>query len=134
LESMREPLEARCITISRAHHRLQYPANFQLVAAMNPCQCGVHGDPSDQCRCTPEKIQRYLEKISGPLLDRIDISIDVARPDWKMLRESPGMPLPEFQAIAQRIRECRHRQTQRLGKTNSEMTAKETETHCALHA
>lgn len=79
LEVLREPMESGEITLSRAHHRTRYPARFQLVAAMNPCPCGYLGDPERACRCTPEQIQRYRARISGPLLDRIDLHVPVQR-------------------------------------------------------
>jgi magnesium chelatase family protein len=77
LDALREPLEARVITISRARYRVQFPANFQLVAAMNPCPCGYASDPQRECRCTPDRIRNYLGKVSGPLLDRFDQVIEV---------------------------------------------------------
>jgi magnesium chelatase family protein len=78
LEVMRQPLESNMVTISRATASLTYPANFMLIAAMNPCQCGFKGDPYHDCRCTPGQIQKYMSKISGPLLDRIDIHIELS--------------------------------------------------------
>src|SRR5690606_27389553 len=77
LDALREPLESGIVTISRANYRVQLPANFQLIAAMNPCPCGYYGDPQGNCRCTEERVQRYMEKISGPLLDRIDMVVNV---------------------------------------------------------
>jgi magnesium chelatase family protein len=79
LEALREPMDSGTITISRARHKTTYPASFQLVAAMNPCPCGYLGDTERPCRCTPEQVQRYRARISGPLLDRIDLHIPVAR-------------------------------------------------------
>ncbi|WP_413770252.1 ATP-binding protein, partial [Vibrio vulnificus] len=72
LEALREPLETGQVTISRAAHRAEFPARFQLVAAMNPCPCGYLGHPSGRCRCTPDQVARYRARLSGPLLDRID--------------------------------------------------------------
>src|SRR5690606_25263013 len=79
LEVLREPLESGHIVIARARDKIRFPARFQLVAAMNPCPCGYLGDPSGRCRCSPEQIQRYRGKLSGPLLDRIDLHLTVAR-------------------------------------------------------
>ncbi|MEE4144396.1 MAG: YifB family Mg chelatase-like AAA ATPase [Halieaceae bacterium] len=91
LEVLREPLESGEITLSRALHRTRYPARFQLVAAMNPCPCGFLGDPDRPCRCTPEQIQRYRARISGPLLDRIDLHVPVQRlPPGELLRPQAG--------------------------------------------
>jgi magnesium chelatase family protein len=136
LEVLREPLESGHITISRASYRLQLPANFQLVAAMNPCKCGYHGDPDGRCRCTPEGVQRYLEKISGPLLDRIDLIVEVPRlapHELRAVRESaPTNDASGSQQNVARIRACRHLQKQRSGKLNSDMSAHEIETFCVL--
>ena len=90
LEALREPLETGRVTVSRAEHRAEFPARFQLVAAMNPCPCGRYGDPEGGCRCTPDQIARYRGRISGPLLDRIDLQIDMPRIEWRQLNEAPG--------------------------------------------
>jgi len=132
LESLREPLEAGTITISRASYRIQFPANFQLIAAMNPCQCGYYGDPSGQCRCTPEKIQRYLEKVSGPLLDRIDLSVAMPRPVWNELNASSLSAEFDTEVLAEKISACRQRQKQRSKKLNSEFNNREVERYCSL--
>jgi magnesium chelatase family protein len=136
LEVLREPLESGCITISRANYRLQLPANFQLVAAMNPCKCGFHGDPEGRCRCTPEGVQRYLEKISGPLLDRLDLIVEVPRlapHELRTVRESAAVnEAADSEHTVARIRACRHLQKQRSGKLNSDLSAQEIDTFCAL--
>ena len=85
LEALREPLESGSVSVARAAWRGQFPARFQLVAAMNPCPCGFDGDPNGRCRCTPPMIQRYLAKLSGPLLDRIDLHVDVPRLEYSAL-------------------------------------------------
>jgi magnesium chelatase family protein len=77
LEVLRQPMKDTCVTISRASLSLTYPANFALAAAMNPCPCGYHGSPNHECHCTPQQIQKYMSRISGPLLDRIDIHVEV---------------------------------------------------------
>ena len=93
LDMLREPLETGRVTISRAARQVDFPARFQLVAAMNPCPCGYHGHPSGRCRCTPEQISRYRGKISGPLLDRIDMRVEVpSLPAQDLLRAAPGEP------------------------------------------
>ena len=78
LEALREPMESGRIHISRAARQADFPAEFQLVAAMNPCPCGHHGDPRGKCRCTPDQVARYRSKLSGPLLDRIDLLLDIS--------------------------------------------------------
>jgi magnesium chelatase family protein len=88
LELLRQPLEDTSVTIARANMSLSFPSNFMLVAAMNPCPCGFYGDPTRECRCTPGIIQRYLSKISGPLLDRIDIHIEVPAVPYQELRSN----------------------------------------------
>ena len=85
LEMLREPMESGQITLSRARHKTTYPARFQLVAAMNPCPCGFTGDPEKNCRCTPDQLQRYQQRLSGPLLDRIDLHIPVSRVSARLL-------------------------------------------------
>ncbi len=135
LESLREPLEAGAITVSRASYRIKYPANFQLIAAMNPCQCGFYGDNSNQCRCTPEKIQRYLDKVSGPLLDRIDMSIEVPRLDFNLLAADTSTVIASANNdhdVRENIRQCQQLQKQRNGKINSDMNTREIERYCIL--
>ena len=113
---MRQPLESGVVTISRASASLTYPANFMLAAAMNPCMCGFHGHPTKECRCTPSQIQKYMSKISGPLLDRIDIHIEVpAVPYEKLVSEPTGENSYE---IRQRVNTARQIQHQRLTKDN----------------
>ena len=118
LEVLREPLETGSITISRAQGQADFPARFQLVAAMNPCPCGYHGDRHGDCRCSAESVQRYRAKISGPLLDRIDIHIEVERPPVELLR--PDAPREESsEAVARRIAAARLVQLSGRGKVNA---------------
>jgi len=131
LESLREPLESGVVAISRASQRLEYPARFQLVAAMNPCPCGHLGDPSGRCRCTPPLIERYAARLSGPLLDRIDLRVAVpslADPD--VLLESVAPPAESPDAAA-RVRAARAVQLARAGKLNSDLVGPETQEFCA---
>jgi magnesium chelatase family protein len=130
LEVLREPLESGHITISRAGRQADFPASFQLIAAMNPCPCGWLGHPSGRCRCTPDAAQRYQDRISGPLLDRIDIQVPVAAmaPE-AMAGMADGEPSA---AIADRIGEAHALQLARQGKANRMLGAREIDRHCRL--
>ena len=111
LEVMRQPLEDRRITISRAKYTIEYPCSFMFVASMNPCPCGYYGDPTHHCVCSPGQIQRYMNKISGPLLDRIDIQCEIAAIPFKDLSQAqPGEPSA---AIRERVIAARQIQAQR---------------------
>lgn len=112
LEVMRQPIEDRVVTISRARGSLTFPANFLLVAAHNPCPCGYYGDPTHSCTCTPTMIQRYQSKLSGPLLDRIDLHVDVPRVDYDKLMSAQQAESSE--AIRQRVARARERQAVRF--------------------
>ncbi|MBI1174277.1 MAG: YifB family Mg chelatase-like AAA ATPase [Sideroxydans sp.] len=132
LEVLREPLESGRITISRAARRADFKAQFQLVAAMNPCPCGYLGHYNGKCRCTPDQIARYRGKISGPLLDRIDIQIEVAAvPQEDLLKHADGESSPDIQARAEAARQ---RALQRQGKPNAQLTVSEIEALCAPDA
>jgi magnesium chelatase family protein len=131
LEVLREPLESGGIEISRANQQVHFPARFQLIAAMNPCPCGYFGDPEQHCRCSPDRVRRYQDKISGPLLDRIDLKVTLARiPHGELFGKAP---LAESSAaIRQRVEAARQLQWQRQGCSNSQLDAKAVEQHCAL--
>ena len=129
LEVLRQPMEDRVVTISRAKMTLEYPASFMLVAAMNPCPCGYYGDPTRECRCTPAIIQRYLGKISGPLLDRIDIQIEVPAVPYKELRA--GEVAENSADMLARVEQAREVQNKR-GQTNSLMPTRLIRKLCAL--
>ncbi|VDG99950.1 competence protein [Helicobacter pametensis] len=123
LEMLREPLENGLIHISRASRQATYPARFQLVAAMNPCPCGYLGHPAKPCRCTPESIARYRGKISGPLLDRIDLIIEVpALSAAELTQAAPGEPSA---AVRERVLAARERQQRRQGKSNAMLNVTE---------
>ena len=112
LEVLRQPLEDRRITISRAKYNVEYPCSFMLIASMNPCPCGYYGDPTHHCVCTPGQIQRYMNKISGPLLDRIDIHCEIqAVPFAQLSQMKPGEPSA---AIRERVIKARNIQTERF--------------------
>lgn len=130
LEVLREPLESGEVRISRAKAQVTYPAHFQLVAAMNPCPCGYHGSDADRCRCTPDQIRRYRDKISGPLLDRIDMHIPVrALKQGELHSASTG---DTSEQIRQRVEQARARQRSRQGKSNHQLNAPELEKVCRL--
>lgn len=112
LEVLRQPLEDRKITISRAKYTIEYPCSFMFVASMNPCPCGYYNDPTHQCVCSPGQIQRYLNKISGPLLDRIDIQCEITPVPFKDIsRSTPG---ESSAAIRERVIKARQRQEERF--------------------
>lgn len=134
LECLREPLESGVITISRASYRTEFPAQVQLVAAMNPCPCGYHGDPLGQCKCTPERIERYLEKISGPLLDRIDLQIQVPRLEEGELFRQEQAPASDSEQVSARVQSCRERQLQRSGVLNNALRVADLERVCVLES
>jgi magnesium chelatase family protein len=128
LEVLREPLESGRITVSRAARQAEFPAVFQLVVAMNPCHCGFLGHYSGRCHCTPDQILRYRRKISGPLLDRIDVQIEVpAVPPEDLARVGGG---ESSAAIRARVEEARARMIARQEKENARLTSREIDKHC----
>lgn len=136
LESLRQPLEDRCVTIARARGSLSFPASFTLIAATNPCPCGYRGDPGRTCRCTPPMVQRYLSKLSGPLLDRMDIQVQVpAIPPGELRDKRRGEPSREIRA---RVVAARERQWARFRGTpvfaNAQMDERMVESCCPLDA
>ncbi|MFC0267720.1 YifB family Mg chelatase-like AAA ATPase [Kushneria aurantia] len=129
LEALREPLESGRAHISRANHRREYPSRFQLVAALNPCPCGHLGDPRQQCSCTPNQIQRYQARISGPLLDRIDLQIEVpALPAGELVADTRGEDSASVRARVMAAREIQYAR----GGLNAELGTTELEAVCAL--
>lgn len=133
LESLREPLESGEITISRATFQTIFPAKFQLIAAMNPCPCGHAGSPAQECRCTSEQIQRYLAKLSGPFMDRVDMHVEVPALPADVLLQANQQPLETSQIVRERVLVARELQYQRQGKPNAELTAQELKEICLLH-
>ncbi len=132
LEVLREPMESGHILVSRAARQAEFPARFQLVAAMNPCPCGYLGDDSGRCRCTTEQVARYRARISGPLLDRIDMQVEVPRlPPERLSAASPGDAETSAQ-VRDRVDAARAIQQQRAGKPNSALGASEIERDCHL--
>ncbi|GAB3485206.1 YifB family Mg chelatase-like AAA ATPase [Azotobacter salinestris] len=131
LEVLREPLESGEIVIARASDKVRFPARFQLVAAMNPCPCGYQGDPAGRCRCTPEQIQRYRAKLSGPLLDRIDLHIGVAREATAL--GVPRLDGPDSASAAAQVAAARNRQLARQGCPNAFLDLPGLHQYCALN-
>lgn len=134
LENLRQPLEDGIVTVSRAAGTVTFPAQFSLVAAQNPCPCGYFTDQTRSCVCTPSQIMKYQKKISGPLLDRIDLHVEVGRVEYeKLSSDASGEP---SSAIQERVQKARDIQTRRFAggavKTNSEMTIREIKEHCGL--
>jgi magnesium chelatase family protein len=128
LEVLREPLESGHITISRAARQADFPAQFQLIAAMNPCPCGYLGHHNNKCRCTPDQISRYRAKISGPLLDRIDLHIEVpALKEDELLSNATS---ESSEIIRGRVTKARNLQAARQGKSNNQLSTKEIEVYC----
>lgn len=133
LDMLREPLESRSITLSRARRKVTYPADFQLVAAMNPCPCGYAGDPDHSCRCTPDRILRYQQRLSGPLLDRIDLHVDVPRTDARTLLLEAGTA-ETSESVRQRVTRARQRQLTRQRKCNADIASSEWRSACQLES
>ncbi len=132
LESLREPLESGTITISRATRQEEFPARFQLIAAMNPCPCGYSGDPFSQCRCTEEQIQRYRSRLSGPLLDRIDMHLQVPALPKDLLQSMEAPKGPTSADIQASIVTARQRALERCGKYNFQMDNEAIKMHCPV--
>ncbi len=131
LDSLREPLEAGAITISRASAQADFPAAFQLICAMNPCPCGFAGDPAASCRCSSEQVQRYAGRISGPLLDRIDLQVQVLRPDPSLLH-APTSSGEDSATVRQRVIAARAQQQQRQQMTNARLNSQALRQLCAF--
>ncbi|MCJ7667719.1 MAG: YifB family Mg chelatase-like AAA ATPase, partial [Anaerolineae bacterium] len=134
LEVMRQPMEDRVVTISRAKTTLTFPANFMLVGAMNPCPCGYFGDPVKECTCSPAIVTRYQKRLSGPLLDRIDIHVEVSRVEYEKLASET--PLERSELIRERVEGARGRQRKRFAgrrlSCNGEMGPGEVRGYCRL--
>ena len=135
LEVLRQPLEDGQVQITRTSGTVTYPSRFMLVCAMNPCKCGWYGHPSGRCTCTPQKVQQYLSRLSGPLLDRIDICVDVPSLDYEEL-SGKGAPAESSADIKKRVDAARAVQTARFGPDgpacNAHMGPAELERYCWL--
>lgn len=132
IECLREPLESGHITVSRAAYQTLFPARFQLVAAMNPCPCGYAGSDVRECECSPEQVKRYRSRISGPLLDRIDMHIEVARLIPELLSAQTVRVEESSAVIRARVLQARDIQMRRQGKCNSHLQVSELQHHAAL--
>lgn len=134
LEALRVPLEDRKVTISRLNTTITYPCEFMLVASMNPCPCGYYGSEEKQCNCKPEQIKKYMNRISGPLLDRMDIHIEVNKVKYSQLEQESKNETSE--EIRKRVNRARQIQLERYQKyhifSNSELTPKLIEKFCQL--
>ncbi len=135
LEVLRQPLEDRVITISRAKFTVDYPASFMLVASMNPCPCGFHNHPEKECLCSPGMVQKYLNRISGPLLDRIDIHIEVVPVNYDKLSDNRSVENSSF--IRDRVVKAREMQQKRFKSfrgiySNAQMTPSMQRKYCQL--
>lgn len=128
LDLLREPLETGRITVARAVRHVDYPARFHLLAAMNPCPCGYHGHPSVACRCTPEMVSRYQDRISGPVLDRIDLRVEVTALSAEEIEHLPDGELTRY--MAERVARARKAALVRQGKINDELSSAEIERIC----
>jgi len=138
LEALREPLESGTVSVVRANQRAEYPARFQLVAAMNPCPCGRAGQVRPRCRCEPKRIERYRARISGPLLDRIDLQLALPAVDVAALTELPHSAASHdalnSAAAAAQVRAARERQLRRQGLCNARLGPEQTLLHCGANA
>ena len=136
LEALRQPIEDGFVSVARVNTKVEYPARFMLVASMNPCPCGNYGDPERACTCTPHQIARYLSRISGPLLDRIDLHVEVARPKFEELRS--GKPEEDSAVIQKRVNAARELQKERFSGSgfyaNSQLSGALFEQYCKLDA
>jgi magnesium chelatase family protein len=137
LEVMRQPLEDRVVTVSRAKFSVEYPASFMLVASMNPCPCGYYNHPDKQCMCTPGLVQKYLNRISGPLLDRIDIHIEVVPVPFDKLSETrvheTSSDIRKRASEARIIQENRFKGNQGV-YCNAQMSSKQLRKYCEIDA
>jgi magnesium chelatase family protein len=132
LEALREPLESGMVAISRAKHSCEFPANFQLVAAMNPCPCGYAGERNRRCRCTQDQVARYRNRISGPLIDRIDLHVELAAVPVEHLFSDEPPVVERSAAVAARVAAARQLQIDRQGKLNARLTQSEVGAICRL--
>jgi magnesium chelatase family protein len=132
LEVLREPLESGHISIARAALKAEFPARFQLVAAMNPCPCGYLGDPAGRCRCTPEQVRRYRGRLSGPLLDRIDLHVELPPVAHELLLAQDAADAEPSAAVSVRVQAAQQRQMGRSGRLNARLDSAGLRRHVRL--
>lgn len=132
LEVLREPLESGSILISRAARQVEFPARFQLIAAMNPCPCGYLSDPKKRCQCTQEQIKRYRSRISGPLLDRIDMHIEVPALPVEQLSPESALTVETSAVVLSRVKAARKKQLDRVDKPNARLSNRDIQQYCLL--
>ena len=131
LEQLREPLESGVVNIARANQSVQYPADFMLLAACNPCRCGYYGDGTDRCNCSAASINAYQSKLSGPMLDRVDMHVTLPRVSVKALQSNDELGESSL-VVKKRVQQARALQIQRAGKLNHQLSNKELESICVL--
>jgi magnesium chelatase family protein len=132
LEALREPLESGVVHLSRAKRSCEFPAEFQLVAAMNPCPCGYAGDPRGRCRCTAQQVARYRSRLSGPLVDRIDIHVELTALPVEHLMARESTPVETSATVAERVAAAHALQQSRQGKLNARLNPQEVTRICPL--
>lgn len=132
LDTLREPLESGHITIARAAHHAQYPAQFQLICAMNPCPCGHFGNRAEHCRCSSTQVHNYRNRVSGPFLDRIDLHLEVPALKKEALISQETLPPETSEQVRERVIHARKKQADRQGKNNARLTVKALEKYCTL--
>jgi magnesium chelatase family protein len=132
LEALREPLESGVVSLTRARSSCEFPAQFQLIAAMNPCPCGYAGERSGRCRCSADQVVRYRNRISGPLIDRIDMHVELAAVPVEHLLAEEAVAAENSAAVAARVGAARRLQIHRQGKLNARLTPTEVGAHCRL--
>jgi magnesium chelatase family protein len=132
LEVLREPLESGRILIARAARRVEFPASFQLVAAMNPCPCGYLSDPKGRCHCTQQQVMRYRAKISGPLLDRIDLQVEVPALSVEALSALNQIPTETSASVLKRVLVAVQKQHERSPRLNARLNNRELKQYCVL--
>ena len=134
LEALREPLESGVVTISRAGHQAEFPARFQFIAAMNPCPCGYVGDASGRCTCTSEQVSRYQNRLSGPLLDRIDMHVMVPPLSPALLLDQSIEKAESSAVVRARVLAAREKQMQRAQTINARLIGEAVNLHCKVNA
>jgi magnesium chelatase family protein len=133
LEALRQPIEDGVVNVARATGTIAFPCRFMLVASMNPCPCGYHGDPKKECRCSPNQVQKYRGKVSGPLLDRIDLHVEVPQVHYNdIMKKEDAENLEAIRHRVLRARKVQHSRFKKEGRINAYMSPRGIKAHCAL--